>query len=268
MYDENNNQLYRFELMSAGGNRQFDINGVIQRKSQEMAMSMLTDFITLGGTGVGSYALSQDKTTIFSDAIGTYCDVFSQSLQQRCCPQAFQAQRDEHQKCRHIRHGDIKAPDLVTLGTFIVAAAQAGMLIPDDKLLDWIRIRMTAPERDKNAPIVPPIPQRVLRALREHLLPPIQLQHQAGQLQNRSQRQEFQDSGNKEDPATPEFQEVRCCKSKMTRIGFTGTQHGMSAYQKVRVRRELRGHITEARHGMCIGSDNLNFTILPKLGRE
>ena len=156
IFDEGGRPLYEFKLLSAGGNRQFDINAVIQRKAEEIAMSMLTDFIMLGQTGVGSYALSQDKTTLFSDAIGTYCDVFTQTLNNYAVPRLFKLNGMSLLRLPKIRHGDIKAPDLMTLGTFIVAAAQGGLLIPDDKLLDWIRVQMTAPERDKNAPITPP----------------------------------------------------------------------------------------------------------------
>ena len=61
--------------MSTGGRRQFDTNAIIERYDTRMAMTVLADFIFLGHQSVGSFALSSDKTELFSMAIGAYLDI-------------------------------------------------------------------------------------------------------------------------------------------------------------------------------------------------
>ena len=55
------NKALDFELLSSGGSRQFDTDKIITRYNQQVAMSLLGDFVTLGHDGVGSYALGAVK---------------------------------------------------------------------------------------------------------------------------------------------------------------------------------------------------------------
>ncbi len=54
--------IMRLELLSTGGQRQFDTDKIIQRKEKRMAGALLADFILLGQDKVGSYALAQPVT--------------------------------------------------------------------------------------------------------------------------------------------------------------------------------------------------------------
>ena len=56
---------YKLELLSTGGNRQFDTNAIINRYDTRIAMTVLADFIFLGHDKTGSWALSSDKTELF-----------------------------------------------------------------------------------------------------------------------------------------------------------------------------------------------------------
>ena len=71
-YDEKGNKLFEFHLMSTGGTRQFDTDKIITRYDHRMLMTGLADFIILGHGKVGSFALSSDKTDIFSVALGAF----------------------------------------------------------------------------------------------------------------------------------------------------------------------------------------------------
>lgn len=66
---------YEFELLSSGGSKSFDTNSIITRYNTAIAMTVLADFIFLGHEQVGSFALSSDKTQLFSMAIGAYLDI-------------------------------------------------------------------------------------------------------------------------------------------------------------------------------------------------
>lgn len=63
---------YKLELLSTGGSRQFDTNAIINRYDNRIAMTVLADFIFLGHEQNGSWALSSDKTELFSMACGAF----------------------------------------------------------------------------------------------------------------------------------------------------------------------------------------------------
>lgn len=73
-YDQNGNKLFDFKLLSTGGTRSFDTDKVIGRYNQQKLMTGLADFIMLGHEKVGSFALSSDKTNLFSVALGAFLD--------------------------------------------------------------------------------------------------------------------------------------------------------------------------------------------------
>jgi hypothetical protein len=148
LYDELGNKMYEFTLLSASGNRQFDIGGVIQRKATEIAMCMMTDFIMLGHEGVGSYALASDKTTMFGNAIGVTLDIIASQFNDRAVPKLFYLNGMPTDNLPKLKHGDVKAPDLQSLSVYITACVQAGLITPDDTLLSWIRQQGTMPAPD------------------------------------------------------------------------------------------------------------------------
>ena len=63
---------WKLELLSSGSKRQFEVGTVIDRYDKRMAMTAMADFILLGHQGTGSFALSDNKTELFSVALGTY----------------------------------------------------------------------------------------------------------------------------------------------------------------------------------------------------
>jgi hypothetical protein len=64
-YDEHGNKRYDFTLLSSGSRRQIDIDAVIARKNQEIAICLLADFLLLGHEAVGSKALGSSKIDLW-----------------------------------------------------------------------------------------------------------------------------------------------------------------------------------------------------------
>lgn len=56
---------WKLELLSSGGDRQFDTNKTIDRYDTRIAMTVMADFVLLGHQQTGSFALSDNKTHIF-----------------------------------------------------------------------------------------------------------------------------------------------------------------------------------------------------------
>lgn len=145
---------WKFSLLSTGGRRQFDTNAVIGRYDRDMAMSLMADFILLGHEQVGSYALSSDKTELFSVALGAYLDLICSVMNNQAIPRLIDLNGDNFKNISgypEFIHGDIETQDLDKLGTFIKDMVGIGAITPDEKMEDYLRMTASLPERDFTA---------------------------------------------------------------------------------------------------------------------
>lgn len=145
---------WTLELLSTGSRRQFDTNTIIERYDNRIAMTVLSDFILLGHQQVGSFALSSDKTKLFSVAIGTYLDVICEAFNNKAIP-ALIDMNGEHFKgitdYPRLSHGDIESRNLAELGDYIKGLVAAGVLTPDSGLEDYLREQASLPEAKESA---------------------------------------------------------------------------------------------------------------------
>lgn len=137
-YDEDGHQLYKLELLSTGGQRQFDTDKIITRYDSRIAMTLMADFILLGHDGVGSYALGADKSTLFRTALETWLDRIAGVINTHAIPRLLRL-NGMRGRCKLV-FGQVGSIDLTALGTFIQQLAGAGMpLFPDAELENHIR---------------------------------------------------------------------------------------------------------------------------------
>lgn len=141
---------FEFELLNSGGSKQFDTNAIIQRYDTGMAMTVLADFIFLGHQQVGSFALSSDKTELFSMAIGAYLDIICETFNSQGIPQLIDvngSRFDGITDYPKLAHGDIENADIQKLAAYIKDMTGVGILVPDDGLEDYVREAAGLPER-------------------------------------------------------------------------------------------------------------------------
>lgn len=152
IYDDSGNQLYRLELLSSGGKRQFDTSSIIQRYDQRMATTVLADFILLGQQAYGSYALSSDKTNLFAVSLQTYLQIIQSVMNEYAIPALFRVNGMPEKALPELMFGEIETPPLTEIGTFIQQLAGAGApLFPDDDLENHLRGMAHLPERRESA---------------------------------------------------------------------------------------------------------------------
>lgn len=159
LYDGNGNALYSFELLNSGGSRQFDTSAIIERYSRHIAMTVLADFILLGHEGVGSYALSADKTDLFKTALGTILDIIKETFNRYAVPRLFALNGFDLEELPTIEWNPIGDVDLNNIGTFIAACVSAGMSFNDPKTVEWARKLMNAPELDEEDLVPEELPE-------------------------------------------------------------------------------------------------------------
>lgn len=141
---------YKLELLSTGGSRQFDTNAIINRYDNRIAMTVLADFIFLGHEQNGSWALSSDKTELFSMACGAFLDIICETFNSQGIPALIDINGDHFKGITDypkMTHGDIEDADIAKVSTFIKDMTGIGVLVPDDGLEDYIRQVGHLPER-------------------------------------------------------------------------------------------------------------------------
>ena len=141
---------FKLELLSTGGNRQFDTNAIIDRYDTRMAMTVLADFILLGHQKVGSFALSSDKTELFAMAIGAYLDIICETFNAQAIPRLIDINGTYFEGITDypkMKHGDIEDEDIEKLGNYIEKMTGIGVLVPDDDLEDYVREAGHLPRR-------------------------------------------------------------------------------------------------------------------------
>lgn len=141
---------YKLELLSSGGSRQFDTNAIINRYDTRIAMTVLADFIFLGHSETGSWALSSDKTELFAVAIGAFLDIICETFNSQAIPQLIDMNGEHFAGITdypQMTHGDIEDADITKVSAFIKDMTGIGLLVPDDGLEDYIRQVGHLPER-------------------------------------------------------------------------------------------------------------------------
>jgi len=141
---------WKLELLSTGGRRQFDTNSIIERYDTRIAMTVLADFVLLGHQKVGSFALSSDKTELFSMAVGAYLDIICETFNNKAIPALIELNGQHFASITNyptLEHGDIENVDIQALATYIKDMTGVGVLVPDGGIEDFVRSAAGLPER-------------------------------------------------------------------------------------------------------------------------
>lgn len=141
---------WTLQLMTSGGRRQFDTNQIIERYDTRIAMTTLADFMLLGHQSVGSFALSDNKTKLFSMALGSYLDIICETFNSQAIPRLIMLNTDHFNGITdypRLTHGDVESPNLQELGAYIHEMTGCGAIITDEALEDYLREIANLPER-------------------------------------------------------------------------------------------------------------------------
>lgn len=139
VYDDQGNELYKLELLSTGGQRQFNTSEIVTRYDKRIAMTVLADFIFLGQDKVGSFALSSDKTSMFSFAIGTWIKDICSVLNRTALPALMRVNAIPIELWPSFKPGDVEKDDVSVYTEAIYKLVGVGALLPDDSVDAKIR---------------------------------------------------------------------------------------------------------------------------------
>lgn len=115
-----NMRLVDIELMTTGtGGKNVDISPVINRYQHMIARSVLSEFIMLGSSNTGSYALSKTKTDLFLRALESYFQTIVDVLQKQLVQMLWDINGFPVEYMPKLVAGDVAPHDLKELGSYL-----------------------------------------------------------------------------------------------------------------------------------------------------
>lgn len=146
---------WTFSLLNGGSRRQFEIGNIIERYDQRMAMTVLADFVLMGHQAVGSFALSSDKTELFSVAIGTYLDIICEAFNKQAISRLIDLNKSKFGDIEPPKmvHGDVEKDNITEISTYLEKMIGVGLIVPDENLAQYARRLGGIPEPVEGAPI-------------------------------------------------------------------------------------------------------------------
>lgn len=139
--DDKGHPLFELKLLSSGGKRNFDTSQIIERYQQQIASSVMADFLLLGhgqgGRGTGT--LSQDKITMFYEAIAGLVAAIANTLNKELVPLLGELNGVPISNQPKFYTDKPEQVDLGRLGAYINALAASGMtLFPNEPLENYL----------------------------------------------------------------------------------------------------------------------------------
>lgn len=125
-YDENGNPLYELEVLQSNGRAKVDAHQVWRSFAQDMAAVLVAEFSQLGRDAVGSRALGESKVSTFATALEALLDQVEEQFHRQATMRL--AELNGWTDVPRVKHGDVEAPDLDTIGMFLLRTSQAGLL--------------------------------------------------------------------------------------------------------------------------------------------
>lgn len=145
--DDKGNRQYELKLLASSGMRQFNTSQIITRYDTRIALTLMADFLMLGQQKSGSYALSETKARLFTQALTSILDNITETINDFAVPRLFELNpKFDDAALPELAHGKVESINLDQLGTFIQRLTGSGAKIfPDDTLENHLRAQADLP---------------------------------------------------------------------------------------------------------------------------
>lgn len=138
-HDESGNKTIDLTLLSSGGSRQFDTDKIVGRYNQQIAMSVLADFLLLGHEGVGSHSLGTSKIELWMMAVDALAKSIAEVVNAHAIPRLLRLNGMKVERPPRLVYGAVEQTDLKALATYVKSLTDAGAITPDPSLEAHLR---------------------------------------------------------------------------------------------------------------------------------
>lgn len=136
-----NTRFMDIQLITSEGTRNIDIDPIIKRYQHDIARSVMAEFLMLGTSDRGSYALSKSKTDIFLKSLESYINSIYDAINKQLVERLWELNGLDYDKMPKIVPCDVAPHDLKELGSYLRNLNGADISLADqthivDALLD------------------------------------------------------------------------------------------------------------------------------------
>lgn len=146
---------FKFKLLSGGGKRAVDTNTIINRYENRIATTMLAQFILLGSSGTGSYALADKQAGVFTIALQAALARIADGINHQLVPRLLQLNGLNPAAAPNLRPEKMQDVSLATLATFVNQLVTSNVLQADDQLEAHLRKIADLPMKGEPRPVDP-----------------------------------------------------------------------------------------------------------------
>lgn len=140
-------ERWRFEIINSPGNKTIDTDKIVQRYQLEMARSFLAQFLMLGQTGMGSWALSSDQTEVFTVALHSIITNIEETINRYLVPPLFRFNDfGRLTALPKIKAGRLGKGDVAKLADALQKLGSGGFLTAGDDVEKYLRQELDLPE--------------------------------------------------------------------------------------------------------------------------
>lgn len=144
-------EKWKFEFANMGSGSVVDCEKSIAHHNREIAKNILAQFLELGAGEGGSYALSEDQSSLFMLSLTAIAKQIAEKLNRELIPELVDLNFDiaENQSYPKICFNKLGEVDYTKLSSALSTLASAGMITPDEDLEDHIRKVFDLPKKSE-----------------------------------------------------------------------------------------------------------------------
>lgn len=147
--DESGKKLFDFKLLSSNAPSRIDASKVIERYDYRIAQSMLSDFLLMGSSSTGSFALSDNKVGTFLQSLEAYLEIISEQFNRKAIKRLYELNGWDAENTCELVHDPIGKDNINDLGSYLKAVD--GYVTADESLENELRRRANLPMKDKSS---------------------------------------------------------------------------------------------------------------------
>ena len=136
--DENGKEFFKFDIANVTGTKAYDSSKIITRYAYEILTALSADFLVLGQSGSGSFALSENKVTVSEAAIEAKLIEIQDQLNHDLVQQLFALNGWSTDVVPYFQYGSVEKTDLDILSKFLQRVGSSGLLVKDKSTVKWI----------------------------------------------------------------------------------------------------------------------------------
>lgn len=112
-------RMVDIELIASQGTRNIDIDPIVRRYQHDIARSVMAEFMMLGSSSTGSYALSKSKTDLFLRSMESYINAIYDVINMQLVKPLWELNGFDIKTMPKVIAGDVAPHELKELGAYV-----------------------------------------------------------------------------------------------------------------------------------------------------